>query len=139
MHHSHVRVGDSSPATAFPLTIASQSRVAGSETTSVAIRMTLLGLLTNPHTYRKVQEEIDAYYAKKGAGKGGDDGVISYSDAKSLLYLQGAMREALRIWPPPAGHNRKEEPKGRETNQKNFLPEGTEIGQSMYGIGRQES
>jgi len=101
--------------------------------------MTLLGLLTNPHTYRKVQEEIDAYYAKKGAGKGGDDGVISYSDAKSLLYLQGAMREALRIWPPPAGLFSKEVPKGGDTVHGYFLPEGTEIGQSMYGIGRQES
>lgn len=41
--------------------------VAGSETTSVTLRMSLLCLLTTPAAYRKTQAEIDAIYAKRAS------------------------------------------------------------------------
>ena len=98
--------------------------------------MTLIALLTTPEAYRKVQAEIDAFYAERAAPEVGAENIISYSEGKSLLYLQGALREALRLWPPPAGLFSKQVPKGGDTVLGFYLPEGTEVGQSMYGIGR---
>lgn len=98
----------------------------------------MLSLLSTPAAYRKVQAEIDAYYSGKGA-ENAPDKVISYSDAKSFVYLTGAIREAMRLWPPSAGLFSKLVPKGGDTIHGFYLPEGTEIGQSLYGIGRQES
>jgi cytochrome P450 len=106
--------------------------VAGTETTTVAIRMTMLALLTNPPVYAKLQAEIDAYYADKPS-----DHIISYSDTKSLPYLQAVIREGMRLWPPAAGLMTKEVPKGGDVLHGHFLPEGTEVGQIMVGIGRQ--
>ena len=98
--------------------------------------MTLLSLLTAPETYRKLQAEIDAAYPEKASGDTENAEVISYSDAKTLPYLQAALREGMRLWPPPAGLFSKEVPKAGDTVHGYYLPPGTEIGQSMYGIGR---
>ncbi|KAH6855585.1 cytochrome P450 [Chaetomium sp. MPI-CAGE-AT-0009] len=107
--------------------------VAGSETTSVALRMTLLCLLTTPEAYRKVQMEIDAFYAGKSTNAGS---VISYVDAKTLPYVQAVIREALRLWPPSAGLFSKQVPDGGDTIHGFFLPTGTEVGQSAMAVGR---
>jgi len=95
--------------------------------------MTLLALLTHPDAYRKAQAEVDAYYASRGSD---GDSVIGYSDAKSLVYVQAAIREATRLWPPPAGLFSKQVPEGGDTLHGFRLPAGTEVGQSNYGIGR---
>ncbi|KAK4153255.1 putative cytochrome P450 E-class, group I [Chaetomidium leptoderma] len=104
--------------------------VAGSETTSVALRMALCALLTTPSAYRKVQDEVDAFYAEHT----GD--VISYADAKTLTYLQAVLRESMRLWPPSSGLFSKQVPNGGDTVHGYYLPPGTEIAQSMTGIGR---
>ncbi len=92
----------------------------------------MLALLTTPHAYRKLQAEVDGYYADKP-----DDHIISYPDTKSLPYLQATIREGLRLWPPSSGLLSKEVPKGGDTLHGYYLPEGTEIGQCMAGIGKQ--
>jgi cytochrome P450 len=92
----------------------------------------MLALLTNPPVYAKLQAEIDAYYADRP-----DDHIISYSDTKTLPYLQAVIREGMRLWPPAAGLMTKEVPKGGDVLHGHFLPEGTEVGQIMVGIGRQ--
>ena len=112
------------------------SSVAGAETTSVSIRLILLSLLTTPEAYRKLQAEIDAYYAERAAHGADPNSVISYAHSKSLLYLQGAIREGMRLWPPSAGLFSRDVPKAGDTIHGYYLPPGTEIGQSMYGIGR---
>ena len=104
--------------------------VAGSETTSVALRMALCALLTTPSAYRKLQDEIDAFYAENS----GD--VISYAEVKKLPYLQAVLRESLRLWPPPAGLFSKQVPESGDTVHGYYLPPGTEVGQSLIGIGR---
>jgi len=94
--------------------------------------MTLLALLTNPSSYLKLQSEIDTYYATQPPSH-----TIPYSSTKTLPYLQAVLREALRLWPPAAGLMTKEVPKGGDTLHGYFLPEGTEVGQIMVGIGNQ--
>ncbi len=96
--------------------------------------MTLLALLTAPEAYRKLQAEIDEFYAKRNAN---DDSIITFSEARSLPYLQGVIREGLRLWPPSAGLFSKEVPKAGDTIHGYYLPPGTEIGQSVMGVGRQ--
>lgn len=96
--------------------------------------MTMLALLTHADTYRKTQAEIDAYYASRPGSS--SDSVIRYSDAKSLAYVQAAIREALRLWPPSSGLFTKQVPEGGDTMHGYHLPAGTEVGQSNYGIGR---
>ncbi|KAK0644013.1 cytochrome P450 [Cercophora newfieldiana] len=108
--------------------------VAGSETTSVALRMSVLGLLTTPEAYRKAQAEADAFYATRAADS---DSVISYADAKTLPYVQAVIREAFRLWPPSAGLFTKQVPDEGDTIHGYYLPRGTEVGQSAVGIGRQ--
>ncbi len=92
--------------------------------------MTLCALLTTPSAYRKLQDEVDAFYAEAA----GD--VISYAEVKRLTYLQAVLREGLRLWPPPAGLFSKQVPESGDTVHGYYLPPGTEIGQCMMGIGR---
>lgn len=96
--------------------------------------MALLGLLTTPEAYRNVQDEVDAFYSENTTSK---DSVISYADAKMLPYIQAVLREAMRLWPPTSGLFSKQVPDEGDTVHGYFLPGGTEIGQSMIGIGRQ--
>ncbi|KAK0631284.1 cytochrome P450 [Immersiella caudata] len=112
--------------------------VAGTETTSIALRLALLALLTTPSTYRKAQDEVDAFYSGKPAPFNPDtDPIVSYADAKTLPYIQAVIREAFRIWPPSAGLFSKQVPDEGDTIHGYYLPKGTEVGQSMVGIGRQ--
>ena len=135
MHHA--RVSGFCLSSSSRIVLTSNNSVAGSETTSVALRMTLLSLLTTPAAYRKVQAEIDAYFARTTpASDTGGSSVISYADVKTLTYLQAAIREAMRIWPPSAGLFTKEVPKNGDTLHGYYLPPGTEVGQSMMGVGR---
>ncbi len=92
--------------------------------------MSLCALLTTPSAYRKLQDEVDAFYAEN-TGE-----VISYAEAKKLTYLQAVLRESMRLWPPPAGLFSKQVPESGDTVHGYYLPPGTEIGQSLIGIGR---
>ncbi|KAK3360741.1 cytochrome P450 [Lasiosphaeria hispida] len=107
--------------------------VAGSETTSVALRMALLSILTTPSAYSKLQSEIDKFYTNKEKAA---ESIINYADAKTLPYVQAVIREALRLWPPSAGLFTKEVPKGGDSIHGYYLPPGTEVGQCVYSIGR---
>ncbi|KAK0702761.1 cytochrome P450 [Lasiosphaeris hirsuta] len=107
--------------------------VAGSETTSVALRMALLAILTTPSAYNKLQSEIDKFYTNKEAA---DTSIISYTDTRNLPYLQAVIREALRLWPPSAGLFTKEVPRSGDTIHGYYLPPRTEVGQCVYSIGR---
>ncbi|KAH6649549.1 cytochrome P450 [Chaetomium tenue] len=109
--------------------------VAGSETTSIALRMALLSILTTPLTYRKLQAEIDNFHANK-AVEADDKSVMTYADAKTLPYLQAVIREALRLWPPSAGLFTKEVPKAGDSIHGYYLPPGTEVGQCLSSVGK---
>ncbi len=69
--------------------------VAGSETTATAIRATMLFIMTSPHVYRRLQDEID-----RGVAEGRISSPISDTQARSFEYLQAIIREGLRVWPP---------------------------------------
>jgi cytochrome P450 len=98
--------------------------------------MALLSLLTTPSSYRKLQSEVDDFFSSESSPA---SHIIPFSAAKTNLpYTQAVLREALRLWPPSAGLFSKQVPEQGDYLHGYYLPKGTEVGQSMMGIGRQE-
>ncbi|KAK8034312.1 benzoate 4-monooxygenase cytochrome P450 [Apiospora rasikravindrae] len=71
---------------------------AGSDTSSTAMKATILHVMSTPHVYRKLQQEIDESLA---SGKV-TTSPISSAQAKELPYLQAVIKEGLRVFPPAA-------------------------------------
>jgi cytochrome P450 len=103
--------------------------VAGSDTSATTIRIVMLHLLGNVSAYRKLQKEID-----DGIAAGRVSSPIKNSEARELPYLQAVIKEGLRIKPPAAGAFFKTVPPGGDTIDGKFVPEGTQIGSSPFGI-----
>ncbi|PLB37486.1 bifunctional cytochrome P450/NADPH--P450 reductase [Aspergillus candidus] len=62
--------------------------IAGHETTSGLLSFVFYQLLTHPDTYRKAQQEVDAVVGQ---------GVIDVSHLSKLPYINGVLRETLRL------------------------------------------
>ena len=103
--------------------------VAGSDTSASTIRAVILNILTNPTVYRKLQAEIDA-----GIAAGTISSPIKEVEARQLPYLQAVIKEGLRILPPAAGAFFKTVPPGGDIIHGKFIPGGTQIGSSPFGI-----
>ena len=103
--------------------------VAGSDTSASTIRLVMLNLLSNPGAYRRLQAEID-----KGIAAGKISSPIKDSEARQMPYLQAVIKEGLRIKPPAAGLFFKAVPPGGDVINGKFIPEGTQIGNSPFGI-----
>lgn len=105
--------------------------VAGSDTTSTAIRVTLLLILANPRVYNSLMAEIATF--APGLGK---DEVISDELAKRMPYLQAVIKEGFRWYPPITGLlSKRVPPEGDEWNGVR-LPGGANIACSIVGIQR---
>lgn len=97
--------------------------MAGSDTTATAIRVVFLNLLTSPVMMNKLRAEID-----NGIRMGKISSPISNAEALELPYLQGCIKEALRLWPPITGILQKVTPPEGDTFNGIFIPGGTFIG-----------
>lgn len=103
--------------------------LAGSDTSAGAIRATLLYILTNSVVQSKLLEEIS---------KASISSPITDAEARKLPYLQAVIKEGLRIFPPVTGIMFKEVPTGGDTIKGFYVPEGTGIGWSSFGLMRNE-
>jgi cytochrome P450 len=72
--------------------------LAGSDTTSGALRGILLYLFASPRVYAKLQAEIDDAVNTGLAPP--PPSIISVAQALKLHFLQAVIREAMRVWPP---------------------------------------
>ncbi|KAF6824305.1 pisatin demethylase [Colletotrichum musicola] len=115
--------------------------IAGSDTTAGAIRGMLLLIMTNPRVYVKLQREIDDA-VRNGIAPAEGEGIISLEQARKLPYLQAVIRESIRLRPSVASLFPRDVPAGGDTvtikGESVFLPGGTEIGYSAYGLHRSE-
>ncbi|KAM0812517.1 putative Cytochrome P450 [Seiridium cardinale] len=67
---------------------------AGADTTSIGMRACLYYVARNPDVYKRLQEEVDAFYRDNKL-----DAPITYAQTQTLPYLQAVVKEATRILP----------------------------------------
>lgn len=101
--------------------------IAGSDTSALAIRATLLYILTNSHVQKTLLKEIS---------EASISSPITDAEARKLPYLQAVIKEGLRIFPPVTGIMFKEVPAGGDTIKGFYVPGGTGIGWSSFGLMR---
>ncbi|PKS11176.1 hypothetical protein jhhlp_002937 [Lomentospora prolificans] len=101
--------------------------LAGSDTTATALRGTLLHILTSPRVHARLLAEIES--ARPSTP-------IRDAEAKQMPYLQAVIKEGLRIFPPVTGLMSKDVPKGGDTFNGLYIPDGTKIGYCAWGLFR---
>lgn len=92
----------------------------------------MLYLMTSPRVYLSLQAEIDAAIREGRISSP----VVSGREARTLPYLQAAIKEGLRIWPPGTGLLAKQVPPEGDTINGVFLPGGTNIGVNTWAVLR---
>lgn len=120
-----------------PLPADATDSVAGADSSAYAMNMTLASLLTNPRAYLALRSEIDAAIASSRIQDSGKP--VTDAEARSLPYLQGVLREGLRMFPPLIGLVSKQVPPDGDVINGYFVPGGTQIGHNIYGVGRLKS
>ncbi|KAI0449061.1 cytochrome P450 [Xylaria acuta] len=105
--------------------------IAGSDSTAISIRCTMLFLTTTPHAYRRLQEEID-----QGIAEGRISSPITNAEAKALPYLQAVIYETRRYHPINIGTFPKVVPPKGDTLAGQFVPGGTKIAVNQRSLLR---
>lgn len=114
------------PSLAFALANCSNS-IAGSDTSALVIRATLLYIVTNAQVQATLLQEIS---------NAAISNPIKDTEARKLPYLQAVIKEGLRMYPPATGLFSKVVPPGGDTLNGFFVPEGTSVGWSAVGLMR---
>lgn len=92
-------------------------------------------LVGNPGAYNKLRTEVDQAF-----GDNRDpEQVVSYAETKQLRYLDACIWEGIRMYPPLFGMRIKLAPKGGDTYNGVFYPEGTELGVTDSATCRKKS
>jgi cytochrome P450 len=94
----------------------------------------MLYLMSSPIFYLKLRNEIDA-----AIRDGEISSPITDAEAKELPYLQGVIKEGLRIFPPAAGMTPRTVPPGGDTFNGVFIPEGTDVGYAAFSVHRSKT
>ncbi|KAK7757415.1 hypothetical protein SLS62_000428 [Diatrype stigma] len=108
--------------------------IAGSDTTSSAIRATMLYILSAPLIYHRLRREIS-----EAVRDGRASSPIKQSEAKALPYLQAVIYEGLRIRSVSLGFNPKVVPPEGDTIHGKFIPGGTSVGMNLASLMRSKS
>lgn len=117
------------------MTMAVSMAFAGSETTAISLSAVFYYLLKNPLCMKKLQEEIDSK-AREGGFKDNEHGLVEWSEAQDMLYLDACVKEAFRLHPAPGlPLERIVPPQGVEIAGK-FIKGGTIVGCSAWVIHR---
>lgn len=106
---------------------------AGGDTTAIALSATFYFLLKNPSTLEKLMAELHE------SPSNGDNGIMSYNEARKHPYLKAVIQEGLRMFPGIGYHlERVVPPQGLEVCG-HFLPGGTMVGTSAWPLHSKES
>lgn len=104
---------------------------AGGDTSSGAIRATMLYIASNYRVLQKLRTEIDA-----AVRDGSVSSPITNAESVKLPYLQAVIKEGLRIHPPSSGLLMKQVPGGGDVIDGQFIPAGTRVGHSLWAMQR---
>ena len=107
---------------------------AGSDTTAIALRSAIDGLLTHPECYRKLQAEID-----QRRTNGNLSLPVKYSEAQQMPYLQAVLKEAMRYHPSTGFIMERHVPKGGATICGVEIPGGTIVGINSWVVHRHKA
>ncbi|KJZ77204.1 hypothetical protein HIM_03525 [Hirsutella minnesotensis 3608] len=104
--------------------------VAGSDTTAAAMALLIYELARNPDQVDKLRKELTPYY---------NDGNIDRRKLDNLEHLNGAINEAMRLYPPlPSIIPRLTPPEGITIGGRH-IPGNTTVACSQYVLNRTES
>ncbi|PMD31924.1 cytochrome P450 [Hyaloscypha variabilis F] len=101
--------------------------VAGSDPPATAMRATLLYIITSSNVLSKLLSEISTADISNP---------ITDAEARRLPYLQAVIKEGMRVFPPNTGFMSKTVPSEGDTINGIFIPGGTTIGWSPFGLMR---
>jgi len=93
------------------------------------MRATLLYIITSPNVLSKLLSEISTADISNP---------ITDAEARRLPYLQAVIKEGMRVFPPNTGFMSKTVPSEGDTINGIFIPGGTTIGWSPFGLMRSE-
>ena len=96
--------------------------------------MLILFLINTPTALNKLRKEID-----DGIAKGTISSPIRDAEARQMPYLQAAIKEGLRFYPPQTALNSKEVPQGGAKIHGFHLPGGTQVAVNIQGITRSKT
>ncbi|KAG6907279.1 hypothetical protein DXG01_009584 [Tephrocybe rancida] len=99
--------------------------IAGADTTSSAITNLIYFLLSNPTTYKRLQAEIDTH---------GDD-VMDYAKQAHMPYLNAALNESMRLFPPVLSGSQRYAETGAVIGT-HYVPGGTSTFVPFYCLHR---
>ncbi|XRM40663.1 hypothetical protein ABZX51_003975 [Aspergillus tubingensis] len=106
---------------------------AGADTTSIGMRACLYYVCTHPAVYKRLQAEIDEYFAARPESQQ----VIPYNEARQLPYLQAVVSEATRLHPSIVYQLLRRAPSpGGMTVAGHAIPAGTAVGISPRAQNR---
>lgn len=112
--------------------------LAGRDTTSTGLTWLFWLLSKNPSVEIKVRKEIESVLNIKDDDDGRNLKFFSVQDSRKLVYLHGAISEALRLFPPVAFES-------KSPIKPDILPSGLKLDAnakvilSFYSMGRMES
>ncbi|VBB86066.1 Putative cytochrome P450 E-class, group IV [Podospora comata] len=105
--------------------------IAGADTTSSIIKTAIYYSMMAEKRWKKLREELEK------AGINREKCPVSYRDARSVPYLEGLVRESMRILPGIALGLERHVPKGGFTLPSgHYLPEGTAVAMNPYVLSR---
>ncbi|KAF3024720.1 hypothetical protein E8E14_000159 [Neopestalotiopsis sp. 37M] len=99
---------------------------AGSETTATLLSGTIYYLLRNPRVLDQVTAEVRTTFAKD------EDITVASTQPNFLPYMDAVLSESIRIYDPVPTFAPRVAPKGGDTINGVFLPEGTRVTVSKY-------
>ncbi|RKP36912.1 cytochrome P450, partial [Dimargaris cristalligena] len=103
--------------------------VAGTDTTSHALTWIVYALLSHPHNYQRLVDEVLTHFPLPSPA------VVNYAEAKAKLpYLEAVIQESLRFYPPAPPAIYRIIPSEGVTINGYFVPGGKQIATPIYSV-----
>jgi cytochrome P450 len=110
---------------------------AGSDTTAISLASVFYYLLRNPHCMKKVRQEIQEARAD-GRIQARPSGIVNWSEAQTLPYLDACIKEAFRLHPAVGLMLERVVPDSGAEIAGHFIPGGTIVGCNAWVIHHRE-
>ncbi|KAK9424154.1 putative Cytochrome P450 [Seiridium unicorne] len=116
-------------------TMAVSMAFAGSETTAISLSSVFYYLLRNPAALDRLREELDDF-ARNGGFSDYDTGLVTWTEAQKLPYLDACIKEAFRLHPAAGLPLERIVPEQGAEIAGHFVKGGTIVGCSAWIIHR---